>query len=650
MTVVSRFIKYLSIALGVLLAIVIIFIATFDANQYKQKIITKVEQQTGRSFEIKGELNFSFFPWIALRADGVSLGNAKGFSASPMASIEQLDLKVKLLSLLLMKIDIDKIRLQGLSVSLETKKNGSNNWSSLTASSETPAAKKDKIEAEDQKASAQPSKLAAFAINGIEIIDATLLWADARDNSKLEITQLNLITSAVTFDQPVDVDFKAMINDSSSALKADVNLQTRLSFNQELTLLTADQFELVVRAMAADTAEQVKTITVTTNIHVDMKTATRQIKLQDIQLTLDESRLQGWLHVLDTAQTEIQYQLELDKINFDHYLKQEVPTEPVAENKKKASAPASTQETKITLPVGFLRGLNLDGEFKIAELVVDDIAITDISFKTRAAGGQLRIDPVTMKLLEGEMTADLGLDVRRSPLYSVKLKGSGLHPGPMVNSFLQNVMDNDKVELQGAARLSADIKTKGDTLTALKKASTGSVSFDMDQAVLNGADVEYFARNIVADYVTERKLEVPTNWRGEYSPQKKTAFDRVHASAALANGVISNNDLILDSKRVKVAGKGSANIINNTMDYYTLTDLSLSRTKTFIEKVLDQPLGVRTHGTFEQPTVEVDKDRLKKTVSNVLTKKAKARTEKKVEDKKQEIKDKLGEKLKGLFR
>jgi AsmA protein len=186
----------------------------------------------------------------------------------------------------------------------------------------------------------------------------------------------------------------------------------------------------------------------------------------------------------------------------------------------------------------------------------------------------------------------------------------------------------------------------------------------MGKTILQGVDFEHYVRNAVADYLVTNSLAVPAEWRGSFDPQTKTAFNRIHASAVIANGDVTNNDLVLDSNRVKVKGAGVINIVRNDMDYKALVDIEPTRQQTTAEKLLDQPLSIRVHGPFEQLAYDVDKSQLKKALGDLLEAEAKAKIRKEVEEEKeklrqkveeqedqykQKLEDKLKDKLKGLF-
>ena len=398
-----------------------------------------------------------------------------------------------------------------------------------------------------------------------------------------------------------------------------------------------------------------------------VKANAQHVELNDIRLNLDDSEMTGWLHVLDMTQPMVRYKLHMSPIDADAYM-----APPSAEAAKAAapgatadSAVAAEQDPEIELPIELLRKLDLQGELTMASVTVNQIPVTDILMKTQAKAGVVRIDPLELKALEGNATSSVMLNVKGEvPDYAIGMKASDIQPGPVLDPMLEVIFGQKDVSMDGAANVLANIKTQGTRVSALKQAAKGNLQFDMAKTVLHGVDFEYYVRNVVADYLATKSIAVPAEWRGSLDPKTKTAFNRVHASAVVANGDITNKDLILDSSRVKVKGEGIVNIVRNDMDYTSLVDVEPARRDTTAEKLLDQPLSIRIHGPFEQLAYDVDKNQLKKALGDMLEAEAKARINKEIEEEKEklrqkvkqeeeqykeELKDKLKDKLKGLF-
>ena len=79
----SRIAKWIMIAGGALLVLLIAAIVLIpllvDVNRYKPQIEAKVQETTGRTFKIGGDIALSVFPWVGLSLSDLRLGSPAGF-------------------------------------------------------------------------------------------------------------------------------------------------------------------------------------------------------------------------------------------------------------------------------------------------------------------------------------------------------------------------------------------------------------------------------------------------------------------------------------------------------------------------------------------------------------------------------------------
>jgi AsmA protein len=105
-----------------------VFLATFDANSLKPRIIAAVKQATGRDLTLQGDIRLGVSLQPTLQVSGVSFSNPPGFSRPQMATLERLDLKLALLPLLSHRVEIDKLVLVKPDILLEANAQGQPNW------------------------------------------------------------------------------------------------------------------------------------------------------------------------------------------------------------------------------------------------------------------------------------------------------------------------------------------------------------------------------------------------------------------------------------------------------------------------------------------------------------------------------------------
>lgn len=289
MKTLRRLFKFILVFFVVAVLALLAFVATFDANNYKPQIIEQVENATGRDFTIDGEINLSIFPWVGLKVEDVSLGNGEGFKAKRFAAIKQLDIKVNVLPLLKKEVEIDIIRLHGLDVSLEVAKNKSNNWSSLaqakTAGDDAVAEEKITQAPAEVMGQEQEAGLAlqSLQVEGFEFVDAVIRYDDRSSGTIATVSELNLTTSAIRFDQPIDVKFGARLENNQPVIDTRLNLTTQLSFNKELTEIDLRDFVFMLYTKANEFIKQDEQVEIKSNINVLLDD--QRISLTQLQLS-----------------------------------------------------------------------------------------------------------------------------------------------------------------------------------------------------------------------------------------------------------------------------------------------------------------------------------------------------------------------------
>lgn len=200
-----KVIKWILWALLLVIVLVVagvgIAIATLDPNDYKVQIAEQVQKQTGRKLEIIGEIEWSLFPWLGLSLGETQFGNAAGFGDQPFAKFNAIDAHVELLPLLKKQVSISTVTLKGLEVNLTRNAKGEDNWSDLAK----PAEEKPQTEVKSTK----PMPNFVLAVEGLEVIDASLVFDDQQASTKIRITPLNIKAGQLTFGQPMPakIDF-----------------------------------------------------------------------------------------------------------------------------------------------------------------------------------------------------------------------------------------------------------------------------------------------------------------------------------------------------------------------------------------------------------------------------------------------------------
>lgn len=226
-------VKWILGSLGVLMGLLVVAIVAasllLDPNDYRDEIAAKVQQATGRELKIEGDIRLSFFPWLGLELGKLELGNARGFGKAPFARIGGADARVKILPLLSGKVAMDKVVLRGLELQLARRTDGTANWDDLAGKGEARAEKS--VGGKAAKPAAPGQKLAALAIGGIEITQASVVWQDEMVKQRVVLSDFNLTSGAISLDKPFPLSVSGKVESSNPALKAAIDLQTAIGLD-----------------------------------------------------------------------------------------------------------------------------------------------------------------------------------------------------------------------------------------------------------------------------------------------------------------------------------------------------------------------------------------------------------------------------------
>jgi AsmA protein len=237
--------KIALIVVGALFALLIggAFAATllFDPNDHRDQIAEQVRKQTGRELEL-GHLELKIFPWLAVGAESVKLGNAEGFGPEPFAEIGAARVGVKLLPLLFQReVQIGTLSVRGLRLRLAVDAEGRDNWSDLAG------AKEQEPEAAPEQESAVT--MDSLAIGGLDIEDGAVSYHDARSGVAYSVERLNLSTGRVRLGEPVDIELSAALTASEPAASAELEFAGKVDAQPDAQRYAVDGLRLKVRGL-----------------------------------------------------------------------------------------------------------------------------------------------------------------------------------------------------------------------------------------------------------------------------------------------------------------------------------------------------------------------------------------------------------------
>ncbi|MDQ2779793.1 MAG: AsmA family protein [Pseudomonadota bacterium] len=214
-----------------------------------------------------------------------------------------------------------------------------------------------------------------------------------------------------------------------------------------------------------------------------------------------------------------------------------------------AAAPAET-------PVDLSGLKSVDGQFMFSAGVLKfrQYRVDDARVEAALDNGKLTVPSLTGRAWGGSLSAS-GKAEAGSNRIAVDLKADGVD----VAALLKNVADKDL--LSGTGQVTADLRTGGSTLGALRSALSGTARLNVRDGAVKGFNLAQALRNAKAIFGGKPDAEARAN------ASEKTDFSALNVSATIDRGVARSDDLELKSPFLRIGGDGLFDIGKSRIDY-----------------------------------------------------------------------------------
>ncbi len=560
-----RVLRIIGIAIGCLIVLVIAVLVALrlliNPNDYKGRIEAAVKSSTGRDLALPGNIRLSVFPRIAVELGPASLGNPPGFPTSePFASVRRAMLRVRLLPLIHKQLEVGRVEIDGLDLHLLKNAQGHSNW-------EMPASK-----TPPPKSGSSAAQLRGIA--GVAVKSSRVSYQD------MVAEHVSLTIGRVAPGMPIPIGWSLQLITSPGAQPIPITGGATLEYTSNAARLSA------------------------------------------LDAHVGDSTLKGNAAVTNLATGAMNFDLSLDQIDLDRYLKSASASSAAAK-----PAPAEKPSQQPTeLPTSALKTLEMKGKLAIGSAKIYGMKVTDVRVGLDANGGVLRIAPATAKLYGGDYTGTVTLDARSAvPVLHLDQNLAGIEVQPLLEDF-------KKINrLSGRGNVMMNVTGRGKTTDALLRTLDGHAAANLANGAIQGLNLWSEFNRAVA--LVERRA--PSGGQSGNA----TKFDAFKVSADLMNGVATTHDLDVASGDLRVRGQGTANLVTGAVDYQVNASLlkgGATAGGAGGGTLANIPLLVS--GTMTSPSVRPDAQALTKSLAQQQLQKHKG-----------EVQQKLQSVLKGLI-
>ncbi len=558
----GKIIKILVI-LGLLVVVALAgIIFTTDINQYKEQIVQVVKDNTGRDFEISGDLKLapSLIPTIAV--EGVTLGNASWAKEKNMLSVTKFEAQIALMPLLKKNIQVIKFILIEPNIYLETNNKGEGNW--VLATGPTPKETEPVTES-------GATTLPGLAVNEVHIEDANISYKDGKtgETTKLHIDEVTI--NSESFSDPMSLFIKADINESDLEMEGTLGSINNLLDNKDYPVNIKGNIagaEISIEGTLGQPMDA-KGIDLLATLNIKELSSLNKLagaelpevgpiifsgKLSDTKTgysvkamaaQIMEYKVNGDVEIgLGGARPELIATLSTDSLDVSPF--------------QGASEEEAIKKDKVfpsdPLPLEGLKAADVDLKFKAQKLITKDLTLDDVTLTLTLNNGKLQITQ-NAKAVGGTISANIDLDgsngksATLSNNIEIKQFEIGLIPAIKAKNLLTG----------GKSDISINVKGTGSSVSNIMAGLNGALLIKVGKGNISNKSLNVASADAL---VSTLSLINPGANKAEGS-----ILECAVVNFNIKDGIATaNNGIGISTNRLNVYGGGTINLKTEALD------------------------------------------------------------------------------------
>lgn len=583
--------KQLAIILAVVIAAVAIAVAAapfvIPSDFLKQRVAERISALTGRTVTVSGATTLTVYPHVAIAVDGLSIANPDGMGEDAVIQAPRLDTRLRLLPLLLGRVEFDEFRLTGPTIHLVVDNDGRRNWT-LAGSAVATRATAAPPTPDDPLAAAFDLQLGHVIVS-----DGTLLYDNLASDTREQMTDLDLdidwpsVSTAasgrgrmmwrgepVEFTGLIAAPTELMRGGTSAARFAIASTPLRASFSGRATdngTIHLDGDGSVSTPSMRRTIEWLGTpmgtgpILGAASVQGTVSIAGPNIGFGAANLELDGNSAEGSLGVsFAGARPAIAGRLTTQRLDLSAYI--EAMRADLLNTGSWLIAPAQMPFAEaVDADINFTIGQVTMGATEIGDTWAT-VAVKDGNLDAQLQGADLYGGQIGAHLrmanAGGVLSADAHLDIKGVPATPALADLAGI-------TALEG-------SLTGAVDLNADGRGWGEFVNSV----AGKGRFSIADGKLTGVDLPRIAEELANPFAG------PVAGGGG-----TTSFRQIDADFAVANGELSTSDLVMQGDDFRLALSGGGSLLSGAAEAQaTLTNAT-------------ETIPIAITGTWRQPAI-----------------------------------------------
>lgn len=578
----KKFLKIL-FALALVAVIAVVGLITFvDPNEYRGYMIQKVQQKTGYTLEINGDLRWHIWPQVSILVDDVTV-TAPG-AKDKMVKAENMRLDVEVIPLFSKRLAVKEVLLKGAVIRLTDDTHpviANENQKAQNTEAESPQPDNKSQEAAEGAKAAQEWSL---ALNRFEIANSLfVLQQSANKDDLLTVRNINVLLT-MKGDRQVNLTASSNINrnqqDITASIKANADLQ---QYPKQVSLVVD---ELGYQMQGSDFP--VGGIKGSASGKIDYNLENKDFALTGLKASANNESVEGEIAGVLGEQPNLIAKLNANtsggaitgeitgtmgdipdfivKVNSDSLnvdkLSGVFASAPQTKSSDEQGAsgheppkpPVSNKTTdKSSHELSFLNALNAKLTLNVGSLIVSNMTINNVALEADNQQGSVQLKRLSGRLLGGSVSAPGSINAKgKAPFIQLTPKIENIDMDTLSKAF------GISQTLSGQLNMSGKVSGSGFKSSAIKSAWNAELNTRIDNARLNNLNL----KQIIHQAATLSNKDVKADERYDQYTQVR----KLSALVVLQKGTVRMNNITVDSDALNVNGSGTVGLANMQCD------------------------------------------------------------------------------------
>ena len=587
--------KWIIRAIGILLLILVVAVGSLfllPADRIARIAADQLRNLTGREVTITGDVGLTFWPVLGVTAGGLEVGNADWAKDGAMLSAANAAIGVDAMALIRGEIKITNIEAQSPTIRLEQRRDGRASWQFSDGGGEAA------IETAPTAPARSPRPL---TIQRLNITDATLIYdAEGSDLVRFDGVDLSLdwperagdaVIKAALRPAADRVSIEATINRFDQFLNGDIRpLRARVDTKGggvsltgraglagavagDLWLKTSDTGRFLAALGVADIALP-QGLGKTADINLDLTlTPDRHLALREVVADLGGNALTGAADITLNGTPDVNAQINVGALDLTGF----AGSAPSGTAPASATpAPASpTGWSKAPIDASALSAFNGEIALRADSIDLGTLSLGATRVLLRNDRSRLVAELREIRAYAGVISGEFVVNNRNGLSVGGALNATSIAMQPL----LQQTAGLGRFHGTGDAEVS--FLGSGASLDAIMRSLSGSGAVNVGRGHIEGIDLDALMGNFDVEGGT-------------------TVFDSLAATFDMDQGVLRNDDLLMQLPNFTATGTGQVGLGAQTLDY-TVTPKALR-----VNGDRGLAIPVRIFGPWAAPQIKPD--------------------------------------------